>query len=61
MRIPKCTLGPDAQILQNKPYASLRVAIRQFEGTNTQTSDEVAGEHASWLLTSLRLHLVWSE
>lgn len=43
--LPEGALGPNAQILQNEPYADLVVGICQAECTSAEAADQIASEH----------------
>jgi hypothetical protein len=50
--VPEYAIRTNAQILQDEPYAIFVVLVVQAECTRAQSSNEVACEHACWLMGS---------
>ena len=51
--VPESTLGAHTEILQDEPDAHFVVRIREFEGADAETADEIPREHATRLRTGI--------
>lgn len=47
---PEGTLSSDGEILKHKPDTNSILSIRQAKSTSSKTTNQIAGEHALWLL-----------
>jgi hypothetical protein len=48
--LPEYAIGADTEVLKDKPDTKFVILVMQSESARTQRPDQVASEHASWLV-----------